>query len=162
MRHRGIPPHHVTVSHRRRWCPISGLFDQVGPHARSVDDLGLFDAVAPGIFAPIRPTALKGVKLGVARDYWFSGLDAEVERITNAALRKLQDHGVELVEANVPDLADLVERRLCRLIAHDILRDAPKISAQDSADRRNAGSDRCASASPDVKVLIDSILEGRS
>jgi len=45
------------------------------------------------------------LKLGVARKYWFAGLDAEVERITEAALRKRQDAGVELVEAEAPDLA---------------------------------------------------------
>jgi mandelamide amidase len=50
-------------------APISALFDQVGPHARAVGDLALFDAVATGNFSPIRPVALKGVKLGVARGY---------------------------------------------------------------------------------------------
>jgi hypothetical protein len=33
-----------------------------------------------------------------------------VARLTDAALRKLQDAGVELVEADVADLRDLIQR----------------------------------------------------
>src|ERR1700680_2015597 len=63
--------------------PISTLFDQVGPHARSVDDLALFDSVVTGDWNALRAAELKGVKLGVGRKYWYSGLEAEVERIAN-------------------------------------------------------------------------------
>jgi mandelamide amidase len=91
-------------------APISPLLDQVGPCARTVGDLALFDAVASGNVDAILPTPLEGVKLGVGRKYWFAGLDEEVERITNAALRKLQAAGVELVEVEVNELADLIER----------------------------------------------------
>ncbi len=100
--------------------PITTLFDQVGPHARSVGDLALFDSVASGDWSPIRPTELKGVKLGVARGYWFSDLDAEVERIASEALRKLQDAGVELVEAEVPELARLIQLTTNPIQNHDV------------------------------------------
>jgi mandelamide amidase len=134
-------------------APISALFDQVGPHARAVGDLALFDAVATGNFSPIRPTALKGVKLGVARGYWFAGLDAEVERITNAALRKLQDAGVELVEAEVTDLANLIQRTTRSACAHDFLRALPKY-LQDSGTGQRFDQVVAAVASPDVKAVI--------
>jgi mandelamide amidase len=88
--------------------PISPLFDQVGPHGRAVADLALFDSVVTGDWNPLRMTELKGVKLGVGRGYWFQGLDAEVERVTSEALRKLQDAGAKLVEAEVPELARLI------------------------------------------------------
>jgi len=101
--------------------PISALFDQVGPHARSVGDLVLFDSVVTGDWSPVRPTQLKGAKIGVARGYWFSGLDAEVERIANEALRKLQDAGVELVEAEVPELPRLIELTTVPIQSHDVL-----------------------------------------
>jgi indoleacetamide hydrolase len=101
--------------------PITALFDQVGPHARTVADLALFDSVVAGDWSPIRPTALKGVKLGVARGYWFRDLDPEVERIASGALRKLQDAGVELVEAEVPELARLIELTTEPIQNHDVL-----------------------------------------
>src|ERR1700726_191748 len=40
--------------------PISPLFDQVGPHARTVSDLALFDSVANGDWSPLSATELKG------------------------------------------------------------------------------------------------------
>jgi len=141
--------------------PISALFDQVGPHARAVGDLALFDAVATGNFAPIRPTALKGVKLGLARGYWFSGLDAEVERITNAALRKLQDHGVELVEAKVADLANLIQQTTLPAIAYDFLRALPKY-LQDSRTGLTFDQVVAQVASRDVKALITLFEKGGS
>lgn len=101
--------------------PISALFDQVGPHARTVSDLALFDSVVTGDWSPIRPTDLKGVKLGVARGYWFSGLEAEVERIAIEALRRLQNAGAELVEAEVPDLSRLIELTTGPIQSHDVL-----------------------------------------
>jgi Asp-tRNA(Asn)/Glu-tRNA(Gln) amidotransferase A subunit family amidase len=100
--------------------PITALFDQVGPHARSVADLALFDSVVTGDWSPIRPTALKGVKLGVDRGYWFRDLDPEVERIASEALHKLQEAGAVLVESEVPDLARLIELTTVPIQNHDV------------------------------------------
>jgi indoleacetamide hydrolase len=100
--------------------PISPLFDQVGPHARTVGDLALFDSVVTGDWTPLPATELKGTKLGVGRKYWFNGLDGEVERITNEALKKLQAAGAEIVEADVPELARLVELTTIPIEIHDV------------------------------------------
>src|SRR5215472_17488995 len=100
--------------------PISPLFDQVGPHARRVGDLALFDSVVTGNWSSLPPTELKGTKLGIGRNYWFIGLDAEVERVTNEALKKLQAAGAEIVEADVPELARLVESTTNPVQLHDV------------------------------------------
>jgi mandelamide amidase len=100
--------------------PISPLFDQVGPHARTVGDLALFDSVVTGDWSPLTATGLKGTKLGVGRKYWFSGLDSEVEYVTNEALKKLQAAGAEIVEADVPELARLVELTTNPVQNHDV------------------------------------------
>ena len=109
--------------------PITPLFDQAGPHARSVGDLALFDSIVTGDSTALHPIPLKGLKLAVARNYWFTNLDPEVERITNAALRKLQDAGVELVESEVPDLAHLIELTTLPIQNHDISRTLAKYLA---------------------------------
>jgi mandelamide amidase len=88
--------------------PITPLFDQVGPLARNVADLALFDHVVTGETSADAPAGLAGVRLGVARKFYFDRLDTEVERITNSALDALSDAGVELVEADVPDLGRLI------------------------------------------------------
>jgi mandelamide amidase len=58
--------------------------------------------------------------LTVHRGYYFTDLDPEVERISNEALRKLQDRGVELVEAEVPDLRRLVRLTSGPIELHDV------------------------------------------
>jgi indoleacetamide hydrolase len=101
--------------------PITPLFDQVGPHARTVQDLVLFDSVVAADVGPLPSIALREVRLGVARGYFFERLDPEVERVTNDALRKLQDAGVELVEAEVPGLARFIEEITDPVQIHDIV-----------------------------------------
>jgi indoleacetamide hydrolase len=90
--------------------PISALFDQVGSHARSVADLALFDEVVSNERTPIGQTTLAGLRFALDRDYGFTELHPEVERIASESLRKLEAAGAELVEARLPGLADLIER----------------------------------------------------
>lgn len=88
--------------------PITPVFDQVGPHARSVADLALFDHVVTGESLVDTRASLDGVRLGVAREYYYGKLDTEVEHITDDALQRLVDAGATLVEADVPGLAKLI------------------------------------------------------
>jgi mandelamide amidase len=99
--------------------PLTALFDQTGPLARTIADLGLFDSVATGDWQPIVPQPLKGVRLGVIRAYYYSELDPEVERVTQAALRRLQEEGAELVELQFPELAQVHRHITYPVIAHD-------------------------------------------
>jgi indoleacetamide hydrolase len=78
-------------------------FDQVGPIARSVDDLVLFDNVLVPNAPAIALKPLKDVRIGVARGFLMSGLDPEVDRVTKEALEKLRSSGVTLVEAELPE-----------------------------------------------------------
>jgi len=129
--------------------PITGLFDQVGPHARTVADLALFDSVVTGDKTPLSPASLRGLKLGVDRGYWFAGLDPEVERITNEALRKLQDAGVEIVESSIPELAHLIDLTTDPIQNHDV-RYALKKHLQDF-HAPVTFDQLLAQASPDIK-----------
>jgi indoleacetamide hydrolase len=133
-------------------APISALFDQVGPQAREVRDLVLFDAAVTGNHNVIRPASLKGLKLGVGRKYWFAGLEADVEHITNAALNKLQEAGVELVEAEVEDLTDLIQRTTLPIQAHDVLRTLPQYLRDSGA--KVTFEQLVAMASPDLKAFF--------
>ena len=88
--------------------PITPMFDQVGPHARNVADLALFDHVITGDTIVDTPALLDGLRIGVPRRYFYEMLDSEVEQITNEALAKLVDAGGVLVEADIPNLARLI------------------------------------------------------
>jgi Asp-tRNA(Asn)/Glu-tRNA(Gln) amidotransferase A subunit family amidase len=99
----------TTGRYPTRGCvPISPLFDQVGPHARTVSDLCLFDAVVTGDRQPLQPMPLKGQRFGIVREYFFTDLDPEVERLTNLALQRLEESGAEIVESTLPELERLI------------------------------------------------------
>jgi Asp-tRNA(Asn)/Glu-tRNA(Gln) amidotransferase A subunit family amidase len=100
--------------------PISPLFDQVGPHARSVADLALFDSVAANDWRELEAPPLKGLRLGVVRDYWFTDLDPEVERLTELALARLKDAGAQIVETQLPGLGGLIDLTTNPVQNHDV------------------------------------------
>ena len=101
-------------------------FDQVGPLARSVADLALFDAVVTGDHASLLATRLKGVRIGIAPKSLLIDLDPEVERITTEAFQKLRAAGVRLVEAELPDAAKAAMETASTIVAYETM---PAIAA---------------------------------
>jgi indoleacetamide hydrolase len=138
--------------------PLSPLFDQVGPHARTVGDLVLFDAVATSDPREIAPVPLKGMKLAVARGYFFAGLDPEVERISELALAKLRAAGVELIEAEVPDLGTLVGLTTYQVMGYDVRFEVPKYLRQYGAGV--SFDEVVGRASPHIRDEIRNVLPG--
>ena len=113
--------------------PLTPLFDQVGPLARTVSDLALFDSVVTNDWRPLPPPSLKGVRFGIAREYWFKDLDPEVERVTGLALERLKDAGAAIVEADFPGLQLLIDLTASKVILHDALRTLPRYLQKYSA-----------------------------
>lgn len=82
--------------------PLSRMrFDQVGPLARSVRDVILFDSVSTGDPAAVRALPLKGVRIGTS-EFLMQGIDAECGRIVAAGFDRLKAAGVELVPTDLP------------------------------------------------------------
>jgi indoleacetamide hydrolase len=137
--------------------PASPLFDQLGPHARAVADLLWFDAVLTGNAIEASPPSLKGVRLGVIRPFFWTGLDPEVERITEGALETLRRAGVELVEGDLPELGALIERITDRVTDHDFRPAMKRYLAE-----HHAGvtfDELIAQASPDIRRMIEPLLK---
>ncbi|HET7343148.1 MAG TPA: indoleacetamide hydrolase [Methylomirabilota bacterium] len=86
--------------------PIAHSRDTVGPMARTVADVALLDSVIAGGTVPT-PASLGGVRLGVYRGYYFADLDADTKAATDAALDKLRQAGVTIVDVEMPDLKRL-------------------------------------------------------
>ena len=133
-------------------APITPLFDQVGPHARTVGDLALFDAIATGDHRPLAARSLAGVRLAVSRAYWFEGLDPEVERVTAEALSALVAAGAELVEADVPGLAALIALVTAQIQNHDVRLELPKYLRDSGATVQF--EDVIAQASSDIRRIF--------
>jgi indoleacetamide hydrolase len=134
-------------------APISPLFDQLGPHARDVGDLLLFDAVLTGGAAAGPPPSMKGVRLGIIRSYFWTGLDPEVERVTEAALETLRRAGVELVEGELPQLRRLIELITNPVQNHDF---RPHMTRYLANYHTGVTFDELvAQASPDIRRMIE-------
>ena len=101
-------------------APITPLFDQIGSHARCVADLALFDTVVSGEAAEIEPATLSGLRIGIDRDFFFAGIDAEVAALVEAALERLAAAGVVIVEAPVPGLGGVVPVAMA-IQVHDVV-----------------------------------------
>jgi mandelamide amidase len=99
----------------------SNKFDQVGPLARSVRDLLLFDGAITGDTTPVMPTSLKGARIGIAPAYHLADLDPQVEASFRQSLQKLRDAGVVLVEAELPGEAREAPRIALTVMAYEMI-----------------------------------------
>ena len=150
----------TTGLYSTRGCvPISPLFDQVGPHARAVEDLALFDSVVANDPAPLATTSLRGARFGVVRDYWFSDLDPEVERLTENALDRLRHAGASIVELELPGLEALIDLTTDQVQNHDVRVELQRFLLEFAAGI--TFDDLVRQASPDIReVFASDVLPG--
>jgi Asp-tRNA(Asn)/Glu-tRNA(Gln) amidotransferase A subunit family amidase len=138
-------------------APITPLFDQVGPHARTVADLTLFDSVATGDWQPLQPTTLQGLRFGVVRNYWFKGLDPEVESITEDALERLRRAGAQVISTEeLPGLQNLIDQTTEPIQDHDV-----RIALPHYLQEYGAGvsfEQVVHQASPDIRAIFRSTI----
>jgi len=111
----GLKPTYGRVS-RYGLVAFASSLDQIGPLATTVEDTALLlkviaghdprDATSlpdpvPDYTAPIEPD-LRGVRLGLPREYFGSGLAPEVEQAVRKAIEHLQGLGAEILEVSLP------------------------------------------------------------
>ncbi|MEW6047213.1 MAG: Asp-tRNA(Asn)/Glu-tRNA(Gln) amidotransferase subunit GatA [Bacillota bacterium] len=113
----GLKPTYGTVS-RYGLIAFASSLDQVGPLTRTVRDAALvFQAIAghdpldstsaPRPVGPVLEEVEKGVrglKLGLAPEYFGEGLSPAIREAVLSAVRRLEREGAEVVEAHMPHL----------------------------------------------------------
>jgi len=111
----GLKPTYGLVS-TRGVIPLSWSLDHVGPMARTVADTALLlqaiagydpeDVTSTRMDVPNYGAALRqrptSVRVGVARDFFFEGLDPEIHAVTNAALAVLEKLTVGIRDVTIP------------------------------------------------------------
>ena len=113
----GLKPSYGRVS-RYGVTAFASSLDQVGPMTKSVEDAAMLlqvlaghdemDGTTPKESVPdyvkaLEGASLKGVKLGLPKEYYeVSGVDPEVKRITDEAIKSCEAAGAELVEVSLP------------------------------------------------------------
>jgi aspartyl-tRNA(Asn)/glutamyl-tRNA(Gln) amidotransferase subunit A len=111
----GLKPTYGRVS-RYGLIAFASSFDQIGPFGRSVSDVASLlkiisgydpdDSTSANIPVPDYPAALnsdlKGLKIGLPREYYTEDLDSEVRKCIHEQTERLRSMGVEVVEVSLP------------------------------------------------------------
>ena len=111
----GLKPTYGRVS-RYGVIAFASSLDQVGPLARTVEDCALLlqavaghdpadstsvDRPVPDYRATLQD-GVKGLKIGLPREYFIDGLDSEVQRAVEAGIATYRKLGAEIVEVSLP------------------------------------------------------------
>jgi len=111
----GLKPTYGRVS-RYGLVAFASSLDQIGPLTKDVRDAAMMLGVIgghdvrdstsvpqpmPDHFAALTDN-IKGLKLGLPKEYMIGGLDAEVKAAIDVAVKKLQELGAEIVEISLP------------------------------------------------------------
>ena len=113
----GLKPTYGRVS-RFGLIAFASSLDQIGPMTKTVADSALLMNVISGkdpldsTSADVeRPDFMKslersvsGLKMGIPKEYFTSGIDPEVERSVQEAIKTLESLGMEKVEVSLPHL----------------------------------------------------------
>lgn len=110
----GLKPTYGLVS-RYGLVAFASSLDQIGPFTRTVEDAELSLSVIGGhdprdttsavnAPAPISavPKDLKGLRVGLPKEYFIEGLDPEVEKSVRDAVAVLKSMGAEIKEVSLP------------------------------------------------------------
>src|SRR5437660_2963771 len=111
----GLKPTYGRVS-RYGLVAFASSLDQIGCFAKDVRDAATMLAVLSGVdhrdstsvpqpvphYAAGLNADIKGLRLGLAKEYMVGGLDPEVKQSVDAAVKQLQELGAEIVEISLP------------------------------------------------------------
>ncbi|MGD9014921.1 MAG: Asp-tRNA(Asn)/Glu-tRNA(Gln) amidotransferase subunit GatA [Candidatus Omnitrophota bacterium] len=111
----GLKPTYGRVS-RFGLIAFASSLDQIGPITKDVSDCALLLELIAG-FDPADSTSvdipvpdyshslvndIKGIRIGIPREYFVEGIDQEVKEITLKAIEQLKDLGAHIQEINLP------------------------------------------------------------
>ena len=111
----GLKPTYGRVS-RYGLVAFASSLDQIGPFTKDVRDAAILLEVLSGIDhrdstsvpQPVQHYAagltgnIKGLKLGLPKEYMIGGLDPQVNQAVQTAVKQLQQLGAEIVEISLP------------------------------------------------------------
>src|SRR4030095_16995163 len=153
----GLKPTYGRVS-KAGVLPLSYLFDHAGPITRSVEDAALVLNAVAGYDAEDATTArvptadytadlskgVRGLRIGVPREYFFDHLEDEVASAVERAIAELKKLGADVRDVQIPDVGAGVGAVFALVLA-----EAQEIHA-------HALGTRAQDFGPDVRALLSS------
>jgi aspartyl-tRNA(Asn)/glutamyl-tRNA(Gln) amidotransferase subunit A len=113
----GLKPTYGRVS-RYGVMPMASSLDQVGPMGKSVEDVAIlleylsghdkFDSTSsekdvPDYFKSLKKD-IKGLKIGIPKEFYGAGLDPDIEKIIRDAVATLKTLGATTIEVSLPSI----------------------------------------------------------
>ena len=93
---------------------LASSLDQIGPIAKNVEDAEIvfeaisgkdkMDATSADYKFEESKVNLKGLKIGVPKEYFVKGIDKDVEKIIRSAIKKAEDAGAKIIEISLPSV----------------------------------------------------------
>ena len=114
--------------------PISHTRDTAGPMTRSVADAILLDSVMAGDGGQVKRREPKGLRIGVPKSLFYENLDPQVAPIATDVLDRLARAGVELVEVDIADVAQLNDAVSFPVALYEFMQDLPIYLAENGLD----------------------------
>jgi mandelamide amidase len=136
--------------------PISTTRDTVGPIGRTVADLSLLDAVLSGESSSLEPVALRGLRLGVPRHYFYDNLEPGVAEVLERLLDSLRSAGAALIEHDIAGIGTLNEAVSFPVVTYEARRSLERYLEQ-SAPGVSFESVVAQIASPDVQPVYQTL-----
>ncbi|MCM8796103.1 MAG: Asp-tRNA(Asn)/Glu-tRNA(Gln) amidotransferase subunit GatA, partial [Candidatus Omnitrophica bacterium] len=111
----GFKPTYGRVS-RYGLIAFASSLDQIGPITKDVEDCAILMQIISG-YDPYDSTSvdmpvedyrrslindIRGIKIGIPKEYFVEGLDEEVKNITTEAIQKLKSLGAKVEEVSLP------------------------------------------------------------
>jgi aspartyl-tRNA(Asn)/glutamyl-tRNA(Gln) amidotransferase subunit A len=111
----GMKPTYGRVS-RYGLIAFASSLDQIGPITKDITDCAILMNVISGYdpsdstsanvpvpdFMKVLGQSVKGMKIGIPREYFIDGMDKEVSAAIQNAIKILQGQGAEMVDINLP------------------------------------------------------------
>ena len=100
--------------------PLGETLDHVGPMTRTVRDAAIaYQAMAiqPSGYVPSSKVEMRGVRVGVPRNYYFEHVDAEIAASVKNAVAITERLGAQVVDIEVPDMMALTRAGATCLLA---------------------------------------------
>ncbi|MNQ97478.1 Mandelamide hydrolase [compost metagenome] len=132
--------------------PISRSRDTVGPMGLCMADVALLDALISDEHG-LPPVSLSNLRLGVVDSLWCD-LDDDTREVAEAALGKLRDHGVTLVELTDSALLELNQAVGFPVVIHEAY-DSMRAYLQEEGPGIAIEELAAGIHSPDVRAIYD-------
>jgi aspartyl-tRNA(Asn)/glutamyl-tRNA(Gln) amidotransferase subunit A len=114
----GLKPTYGRVS-RYGMIAFASSLDQAGPMTQTAEDAAMMLNIMAGFdardstsvekevpdYTQTLNNSVKGLKIGLPKEYFGEGMDSEVTKVIDTAIKQYQEMGAEVVEISLPNFA---------------------------------------------------------